>query len=359
MYNNDYILRMIEDLGRVLRQVFLQEEEEMFEIVDEEGRFSESDFLGYRVGRLLLERRINEAENLLFDEIERDPQPSFLAVGVHFYEDLQELSDEELEAADFSREEIAEGLEALKRLCMVPGEEPVSEKQEASSMQDHNPVSIAIDGPSGAGKSTIARILAGRLGVLYVDTGALYRAVGCFVLDRGADPSRADEVEPLLGGLKVELRHEHGEQRVYVNGEDVTGRIRTPEISMAASAVSALPAVRRFLFHLQRDTAAVQDVIMDGRDIGTVVLPDARLKIFLTASAEDRAARRTEELREKGIEADFDEVLADMRQRDYNDENRAEAPLRAAADAVRIDTTGNTLEESVAILEKLVRDTIG
>lgn len=226
-------------------------------------------------------------------------------------------------------------------------------------MQDHKPVSIAIDGPSGAGKSTIARILAGRLGVLYVDTGALYRAVGCFVLDRGADPSRADEVEPLLGGLKVELRHEHGEQRVYVNGEDVTGRIRTPEISMAASVVSALPAVRRFLFHLQRDTAAVQDVIMDGRDIGTVVLPDARLKIFLTASAEDRAARRTEELREKGIEADFDEVLADMRQRDYNDENRAEAPLRAAADAVRIDTTGNTLEESVAILEKLVRDTIG
>lgn len=162
MYNNDYILRMIEDLGRVLRQVFLQEEEEMFEIVDEEGRFSESDFLGYRVGRLLLERRINEAENLLFDEIEPGiPQPSFLAVGVHFYEDLQELSDEELEAADFSREEIAEGLEALKRLCMVPGEEPVSEKQEASSMQDHKPVSIAIDGPSGAGKSTIARILAG------------------------------------------------------------------------------------------------------------------------------------------------------------------------------------------------------
>lgn len=358
MYNNDYILRMIEDLGRMLRQVFLQEEEEMFEIVDEEGRFSESDFLGYRVGRLLLERRINEAENLLFDEIERDPNPSYLAVGVHFYEDLQELSDEELEAADFSREEIAEGLEALQRLCPV-SEASASEKQEESSMQKNKPVSVAIDGPSGAGKSTIARILAKRLGFLYVDTGALYRAVGYFMLEHGADPSKADEVEPLLDGLRVELRHEKGEQKVCVNGEDVTGSIRTPEVSMAASAVSALPAVRRFLFRLQQDTAAVQNVIMDGRDIGTVVLPDARLKIFLTASAEDRAARRTEELRQKGIETTFDEVLADMKQRDYNDENRAEAPLRAAEDAVLVDTTGNTLEQSVAILEKLVRDTIG
>lgn len=227
-------------------------------------------------------------------------------------------------------------------------------------MQDHKPVSIAIDGPSGAGKSTIARILAGRLGVLYVDTGALYRAVGCFVLDRGADPSRADEVEPLLGGLKVELRHEHGEQRVYVNGEDVTGRIRTPEISMAASARigpaggASFPVPPAAGYRGRARTSSWTAGIS-----APVVLPDARLKIFLTASAEDRAARRTEELREKGIEADFDEVLADMRQRDYNDENRAEAPLRAAADAVRIDTTGNTLEESVAILEKLVRDTIG
>lgn len=362
MYNNDYILRMIEEMGRMLRQVFLQEEEEMYEIVDEEGRFSQSDFLGYRIGRLLLDRKINEAENLLFHEIERDPQPAYLAVGVHFYEDLQELTDAELEAADFSRAEIAEGLEALKRLCPASALE-----EEESSMEDNKttkdtgrkPVSIAIDGPSGAGKSTIARILAKRLGFLYVDTGALYRAVGYFVLDHGADPAKTDEVEPLLGSLRVELCHENGEQRVRVNGDDVTGRIRTPEISMAASAVSALPAVRRFLFQLQRDIAAAQDVIMDGRDIGTVVLPHARLKIFLTASAENRAARRTEELRQKGMEVVYDDVLADMKQRDYQDENRTEAPLRAADDAVRVDTTGNTLEQSVAILEKLVRDTIG
>ncbi len=367
MYNNDYILRMIEEMGRMLRQVFLQEEEEMYEIVDEEGRFSQSDFLGYRIGRLLLERKINEAENLLFDEIERDPQPAYLAVGVHFYEDLQELTDAQLEDADFSRAEIAEGLEALKRLCPASVVESMGSKEE-SSMEDHKtmpadpgrkPVSVAIDGPSGAGKSTIARILAKRLGFLYVDTGALYRAVGYYVLDHGGDPAKADEVAPLLASLRVELSHENGEQRVLVNGEDVTMRIRTPEISMAASAVSALPAVRRFLFQLQRDIAAVQDVIMDGRDIGTVVLPHARLKIFLTASAEERAARRTEELRDKGMDVAYDDVLADMKQRDYQDENRSEAPLRAAEDAVRVDTTGNTLEQSVAILEKLVRDTIG
>ncbi len=365
MFVNDYILRMIEDMGRMLRQVILQEEEDMLEIIDEDGTFSDSDFFGYRVGRLLAQRQINEAENLLFEEIGRDPQPAYIAVALHFYEDLQDLTDEELEEADFSREEIAEGLEALRRLCVVPIADETTEMQEESTdmdtkpLQGQPPVSIAIDGPSGAGKSTIARILAKRLGFLYVDTGALYRAVGYYVLNNGADPSKADEVEPLLGTLQVELRYEEGEQRVYVNGEDVGGAIRTPEISMAASAVSALPAVRRFLFHIQQDTAARQNVIMDGRDIGTVVLPHAQLKIFLTASAEDRAARRTEELREKGIETSFDEVLADMKQRDYNDENRAEAPLRAAEDAVRVDTTGNTLEQSVAVLEKLVRDTIG
>ena len=368
MFVNDYILRMIEDMGRMLRQVILQEEEDMLEIIDEDGTFSDSDFFGYRVGRLLAQRQINEAENLLFEEIGRDPQPAYIAVALHFYEDLQDLTDEELEEADFSREEIAEGLEAPRRLCAEPFMEETLNMQEASSDMETKPsvpaparppVSIAIDGPSGAGKSTIARILAKRLGFLYVDTGALYRAVGFYVCSKGADPSKADEVEPLLDTLQVELRHEEGEQRVYVNGEDVGGAIRTPEISMAASAVSALPAVRRFLFHIQQDTAARQNVIMDGRDIGTVVLPHAQLKIFLTASAEDRAARRTEELREKGIETSFDEVLADMKQRDYNDENRAEAPLRAAEDAVRVDTTGNTLEQSVAVLEKLVRDTIG
>ena len=219
---------------------------------------------------------------------------------------------------------------------------------------------VAVDGPAGAGKSTLAKAAAERLGILYVDTGAIYRTIGLYVQRRGIDPQDTAAVLAALPDIHIAMEHDgDGLQRMLLNGEDVSADIRLPEISMYASAVSAIQGVRDFLMEMQRSLAREHSVIMDGRDIGTVVLPDARLKIFLTASAEDRAARRTEELREKGIEADFDEVLADMRQRDYNDENRAEAPLRAAADAVRIDTTGNTLEESVAILEKLVRDTIG
>lgn len=220
--------------------------------------------------------------------------------------------------------------------------------------EQNKPFTVAIDGPSGAGKSTIARILAGELGFLYVDTGALYRAVGYTVRQRGGDPADAAFVESLLPRLAVGLAHGERGQRVLVDGRDVTGEIRTPEVSMAASAVSAIPAVRRFLFDLQRDTAARQNVIMDGRDIGTVVLPDASVKIFLTASAEDRAKRRFEELCQKGVSVTFEEVLADMKKRDYDDTHRASAPLRAAEDAILVDTTGNTLEESVAILKVLV-----
>ena len=221
-------------------------------------------------------------------------------------------------------------------------------------------ISIAIDGPAGAGKSTIARRLAAEMGYHYVDTGAIYRTVAYFFDLWGVSPKDIDGISRYIDELTVRIEYDaEGVQHMIMNGMDVTGDIRTPEISQKASLISAHAIVRDMLLDMQREIAQQYDVIMDGRDIGTVVLPDARLKIFLTASAEDRAARRTEELREKGIEADFDEVLADMRQRDYNDENRAEAPLRAAADAVRIDTTGNTLEESVAILEKLVRDTIG
>ena len=217
-------------------------------------------------------------------------------------------------------------------------------------------VAIAIDGPSGAGKSTIARILAAALGFVYVDTGALYRTVGLAALRRGLDPHDAKKIEPMLEELRVSLGYAEGSQRVFLNDEDVSDQIRTPEVSMAASAVSALPPVRRFLFDLQQDTARRQNVIMDGRDIGTVVLPFAQIKIFLTASAEDRAQRRYEELIAKGSAVTFDEVLRDMKERDYNDSHRAAAPLRAAEDAVLVDTTGNTLERSVEILKNLVTE---
>lgn len=224
-------------------------------------------------------------------------------------------------------------------------------------MKKH-PLAIAIDGPSGAGKSTIARRLAGDLHFIYVDTGALYRAVGYTVLRRGIEPGDAAEVETCLPGLRVTLRYVEGEQRVFVDDEDVSDRIRTPEVSMAASAVSALPAVRRFLLQLQRDMATSGDVIMDGRDIGTVVLPEAGLKIFLTASPEERARRRFLELREKGTDTTLEAVLADMRKRDHDDSSRAAAPLKAAEDAVLVDTTGLTLDEAVSRLKKLAKERI-
>ena len=218
------------------------------------------------------------------------------------------------------------------------------------------PIAIAIDGPSGAGKSTMAKALAKELQYVYVDTGALYRAVGYAVLQAGKDPKMPDAVVPLLPALTVGLTYRDGAQRVLLNGEDVSGRIRTPEVSMAASAVSAMPEVRRFLFDLQQDIAKRTNVIMDGRDIGTVVLPHADVKIFLSASAEERARRRYEELLEKGMTVTFDEVLEDMRQRDYNDSHRAAAPLKPANDAVTVDTTGNTLEQSVACMKQVIKD---
>lgn len=219
----------------------------------------------------------------------------------------------------------------------------------------NKPVSIALDGPSGAGKSTIARILAGELGCLYVDTGALYRTVGYAALTRGIAPGHAAAVTPMLEAITVELRHENGVQQVWLDGETVNDRIRTPEVSMAASAISALPAVRQYLLHLQQDTARKQSVIMDGRDIGTVVLPFADVKIFLTASAEDRAQRRFAELQEKGVDTTYDDVLRDMKERDYNDSHRAAAPLRPAEGAIHVDTTGNTLEQSVSLLKEIIR----
>ena len=225
---------------------------------------------------------------------------------------------------------------------------------------DKKVYSVAIDGPSGAGKSTIARSVARELGFLYVDTGAIYRTVGYFAFCKKVDPQDAEAVVALLPEIKIEMGYgEDGLQRMRLNGEDVTDQIRLPEISMYASHVSAIPQVRAFLMDMQRDTAQKQSVIMDGRDIGTVVLPDADVKIFLTASAEDRAQRRYEELIARGTPKDYEEVLRDIQQRDYNDSNRAAAPLRPAEDAIHLDTTGNTFEQSRECLLGLIKERVG
>ena len=215
---------------------------------------------------------------------------------------------------------------------------------------------IAIDGPAGAGKSTIARCAAKEIGYIYVDTGALYRAVGLYMLKQGIDTAEVHAVSPLLGQVEVTLAFQNGEQKVILCGEDVSQDIRTAEVSMAASNVSAIPAVRDFLFSLQKDIAKNNNVVMDGRDIGTVVLPDAQVKIFLTASPEERAKRRYEEMIKKGEPADYGDVLSDLKTRDYNDSHRAVAPLIPAASAVIVDTTGNTLEQSVEQLISIIKE---
>ena len=217
-------------------------------------------------------------------------------------------------------------------------------------------INIAIDGPAGAGKSTIARQLAAGLGYIYVDTGALYRAVGVNAMRKGADTKDVQQVTGTLGSADVSLRFVDGEQRVFLGDEDVSLAIRTPEASMAASNVSAIPAVREFLFDLQRDIAAKINCIMDGRDIGTVVLPNAQVKIFLTASAEVRAKRRYDELLAKGMQADYKQVLDEMVQRDYQDSHRAIAPLKQADDAVLVDTSDMNLEQVLNTLNKIVKE---
>ncbi len=217
-------------------------------------------------------------------------------------------------------------------------------------------IAIAIDGPSGAGKSTISKILAKELQFVYVDTGAIYRTVGIYTYRKGVDPTDAGAVETLLPGIDIVIKHVDGVQRIFLNGEDVSEKIREHIISKYASDVSAIPAVRKFLLNMQREFAVRYNVIMDGRDIGTVVLPNADIKIFLTATDEDRAKRRYDELVLKGQDVPFEKVLADMRERDRNDSQRATAPLAAAVDAITVDTTGNTLEESVEVLKKVINE---
>lgn len=214
---------------------------------------------------------------------------------------------------------------------------------------------IAIDGPSGAGKSTIAKTLAKKLNFIYIDTGAMYRSVGLFALRKGIDiKNEPDKVASSLDEINLTIRYEDGVQHIFLNGEDVSDKIRTPEVSIAASDVAVLPAVRLKLVELQRQLAAKSDVIMDGRDVGTYILPDAEIKIFLTATVEDRARRRFEELQQKGDSSTFEEVLEDMKWRDKNDSSREFAPLKAADDAILVDTTGNTLEQSVQLMSDMI-----
>lgn len=220
--------------------------------------------------------------------------------------------------------------------------------------------SVAIDGPSGAGKSTLAKMVAGALHFLYIDTGAIYRTVGLFAQRNGVDPHDAAAVTALLDRIEIRIAHaDDGLQHMYLNGEDVTQDIRRHEISGYASAVSAIPQVREFLLEMQRGFARENSVVMDGRDIGTVVLPDAQVKIFLTAAPEDRARRRHEELLQRGQQADYDTVLRDVIQRDHNDSSRDAAPLKAAEGAVLLDTTGNTLEQSYELLLNTVKERLG
>ena len=218
-------------------------------------------------------------------------------------------------------------------------------------------IRIAIDGPSGAGKSTLARSIAEKLGYLYVDTVAIYRTLGYHIYAKGLNPKDGAAVSAELPGLRVEMSHgRDGLQRMLLNGQDVTERIRLPEVSMYASAVSAHPSVRTYLLEMQRALARTHNVIMDGRDIGTVVLPDAEVKVFLTASPETRAHRRMLELEDRGTPEPYEKVLADIQKRDWDDSHRAVAPLRQAEDAVVLDTTALNFRESEEALLRIIRE---
>ena len=231
-------------------------------------------------------------------------------------------------------------------------------RKEMNILDTH--ITVAIDGPSGAGKSTIARAAARRFGLIYVDTGAIYRTVGLACERAGADCSDTAAVQVLLPELKIELAYDAaGEQRMLLNGEDVSDTIRLPEVSRYASLVSAYPEVRAYLLEMQRQLARENSVVMDGRDIGTVVLPDATVKIFLTASVEERAMRRFRELEQRGTPESYEKVLEEMRQRDYNDSHRAAAPLKQAEDAVLLDTSELDFEQSLDAMKQIIAQKVG
>lgn len=214
---------------------------------------------------------------------------------------------------------------------------------------------IAIDGPAGAGKSTIAKRVARELSFIYVDTGAMYRAIALYLLRKGTDTERESAVEEALTGIEIAIRYENGEQQVLLNGENVSGLIRTEQVGNMASKTSALPCVRAKLLQLQRDLADKQDVVMDGRDIGTNILPHAQLKIYLTASVETRAQRRYLELKDRGTSADLEEIRRDIEQRDYQDMHREIAPLKQAEDAVFLDSSDLTIDEVVGKIKALAK----
>lgn len=219
-------------------------------------------------------------------------------------------------------------------------------------------ISIAIDGPAGAGKSTLSRAAAKKLGYIYVDTGALYRTVGLKFLNLGYDTELNCDIDKILEDTKIDIKFINNEQRVFLDGNDVSDKIRTPEASMMASAVSAKPPVRAFLLEMQRKLARENNVLMDGRDIGTVVLPDATVKIFLTASAEVRAQRRYKELVEKGMEVNYQDIYDDMVKRDYNDSHRAIAPLKPAEDSVLADTSDCTFDGSLKLILDIIENKV-
>ena len=213
-------------------------------------------------------------------------------------------------------------------------------------MTEH-PITIAIDGPVGAGKSCIAALVAKRLGILYLDTGAMYRAVGLYMLRNGVDPHDAINVAKRAPLVHVDVRYEDGEQRVLLGGEDVSEAIRNNEVSMAASAVSAVAVVRHLMVSRQQEIARARSLVMDGRDIGTCVLPEATLKVYLTADAEERARRRCQQLAQKGVDVPLEQVLSELKARDHADMTRVVSPLRQADDAVLIDSTSLTVEQVV------------
>lgn len=216
--------------------------------------------------------------------------------------------------------------------------------------------SIAIDGPAGAGKSTVAKAAAKALGFVYLDTGAIYRTVAWHITMMGIGPKDTDHVPALLDDANIEIQFQEDGQHMVLNGKDITSEIRTPEIGICASQVAAQPDVRTFLLDLQRDLAKSHNIIMDGRDIGTVVLPDASLKIYLTATPEKRAQRRYEEYLQKGQKAVYEDVLADQKQRDYDDMHRKIAPLRQARDAIVVDTTALELQDAIDAVTGLIRE---